>query len=107
MAKEKQEQEEGVRREGNGKIKKRLVLDAKESGVSGASTKAENVVLPRALDLILDVLEIMAKNPEVDHSDLLEFFIIDFRDAFWQIPIRPEERKFYLELRFVCRFMNL
>ena len=44
------------------KTKKRIVLDAKQSGVSAASSKLEHVVLPRATDVVWDMHDLLAES---------------------------------------------
>ena len=46
-------------------IKKRIILNLRTSGVSAASAKHERVILPRALDVIFDVLELLKAMPLV------------------------------------------
>ena len=40
-----------------------------------------------------DLLDLLSK--ELEPEDEVEFFVIDFKDAFWQVPLRPEERRFF------------
>ena len=54
------------------KIKKRLILDSKSSGISRVATKHERVVLPRMLDVALDTLHLMEQHEDV------EFMVLDF-----------------------------
>jgi len=70
-------------------IKKRLILDAKVSGVSGAASKLERIILPRLLDVAHNVLHLQAEGRTV------ELFILDFADAFWLLPLAPCERKWF------------
>ena len=69
-----------------------MIFDAKESGVSGASTNTERVLLPRALDVVHDALELL-RSPVAGRQ--LWFLVCDFSDAFWQVPIAAPERKFF------------
>jgi len=71
------------------KVKKRLILDSKKSGVSAAASKLERVILPRLLDAALDILHLLATGKEV------EVMVLDFSDAFWLLPLAPEERKWF------------
>ena len=82
--------------------KKRIVLDAKQSKISLSSRKVESVVLPRAMDLIWDILDLLLEAKALPEGFLenhnaaeIELFIMDFADAFWQIPLAPDERKFF------------
>ena len=49
-------------------------------------------VLPRATDLINDMLALLAKTEDPSQ---IEVFICDAKDAFWQIPLHRDERRFY------------
>ena len=49
-----------VVKERNGIIKKRLILDAKASGISDFASKKERVILPRILDVAQNVLKLQA-----------------------------------------------
>jgi len=71
------------------KVKKRLILDSKQSGVSQNASKLERVILPRILDAALDILAVQSAGDEV------EVMVLDFSDAFWLLPLAPEERKWF------------
>jgi len=81
----------------DGTIKRRVILNCKSSGVSKASTKSEKAVLPRVLDVVFDCLEACsnakpyASGPEWN----VDVIVADVEDAYWNIPILPEERKFF------------
>jgi len=82
-----------------GKLKKRVVIDAKRSGISSASRKFQRVLLPRATDVIVDILEMLWASWDGSAEDF-EFFILDFTDAFFHIPLhRSEQRYFVVSLR--------
>jgi hypothetical protein len=77
-------------------LKMRMVIDSKQSGVSRATRKQERTQLPRASDIVKDVMSLLA--PFASHlklDELLEFLIADFRDAFFIIPNHPKERRFF------------
>jgi hypothetical protein len=86
-----------VKKKRNGKVKSRLVVDTKESGVTAATRKFERSQLPRSLDVAYDVMDLMAAairlglNPEE-----IEFLIADFKDAFFIVPNRSDERKWFV-----------
>ena len=81
-------------KERNGVQKARMILDTKESGVGRLSGKYQRVILPRLFDAIIRLLFLMScMEGEATHAVLA--FVLDFTQAFWQIPIRPEERKYY------------
>ena len=77
-----------------GKTKKRLILDGTSSGVSKKATKGQRIILPKLLDVVYDILNLMATGKDV------ELFICDFADAFWLLPLSPDERMYFVaELR--------
>ena len=79
----------------NGVTKTRMILDTKVSQLKQCSSKAQRVLLPRLLDAIVQALENYSK---CSLSEGLEWFVLDFSEAFWQVPLEPSERKF-----FCCR----
>ena len=84
----------------NGKWKSRLVVDSKQSEVSGATRKFERTLLPRGLDVTHDTLDLMASTkynigPGADDA-AVEYLIADFKDAFFIMPNHPEERRFFV-----------
>ena len=64
----------------DGKVKKRLMLDAKASGTSVAGSKLERVILPRLLDTARNTVEMLSRRRQ---------------DAFWLLPLAPDERKWF------------
>ena len=74
----------------NGITKKRLILDAKASGISEIASKKERILLPRILDVAHNILNLQALGPEE-----VELFILDFADAFWLLPLAAEERRWF------------
>ena len=80
-----------ISKERGGKLKHRVVFDAKASGVSAASSNVESVQLPRLLDVIFDTLEVLNEHDASSAS----YFILDFEDAFWQIPMMHCEQRFF------------
>ena len=77
-----------------GKLKRRLVLDAKRSMVSAASRKFQRVYLPRITDVIVDVLELLWSSWSGSIEEF-EFFIADFADAFFHVPLAKAEQRFF------------
>ena len=85
LAKEKRDLEGRLLR-----IKRRLILDCKESRVNRAASLTQRLVLPRATDLIDDILAMLWWNDweaaQVGFSlvdELLaELVVLDFVDAF-------------------------
>ena len=76
----------------DGSIKRRLVMDSRRSGVTGASRKSYRSVLPRQTDLVADVLTLLNRKQAAQHVVML---VCDAEDAFWQIRLHPDERKYY------------
>jgi len=72
-----------------GKLKTRLILNSKESGVSEQASKRERVILPRLLDVVFDILALLSGGKSV------ELLVLDFADAFWLLPMAPQERRFF------------
>ena len=79
----------------NGISKTRMILDTKESWVKHATWKAQRVILPRLYDAVLRLLSLMAVFYNSGLAPAVEAFVLDFTDAFWQVPVRPEEHRFY------------
>eukprot|EP00971_Amphidinium_carterae_P218398 4334931-Amphidinium_carterae.1 len=69
---------------------RRLILYCKRSSVKGCTGKYERVLLPRASETAC--MELGAQHP---HADDIELMVLDFVDAFYQIPVRQEERQFF------------
>ena len=80
-------------KERNGVQSARLILDTKESGVGKLTGEYQRVILPRLFDAVLRLLFLMSCMTG-DACQMVESFVLDFTQAFWQIPIRPEERKY-------------
>ena len=81
----------------NNKKKTRIVVDTKESKVTKATRKYERSLLPRAIDVTYDVLDLMraAEKLGLSYKDI-DFLIADFKDAFFIIPNRSDERKWFV-----------
>ena len=76
----------------DGTVKRRIIMDSKRSLVTEASRKSYRAVLPRATDLVHDILDLMAT---ADSPEDLDILVLDAKDAFWQVPLHPKERRFY------------
>ena len=76
-----------------GKIKKRVILDTWESFLRWASEKGQRVLLPRLLDAIMQILELLAV-PDSSEDFGISASVLDFAEAFWQVPLHPSERNF-------------
>ena len=75
-----------------GRLKKRVVLDVKESRVTCITRRTHRVVLPRISDAIADALEMMS---HLEPGQEVEWLVLDFVDAFWNVPLRHSERRFF------------
>ena len=73
-------------------VKKRIILDTKVSGLKNCSAKHQRVLLPRLLDAIVQGLRLYSK---CSQHEQMEFFVLDFSEAFWQVPLAPSERRFF------------
>ena len=74
------------------KGKDRMILDTKASRIKQCSAKYQRVILPRLLDAIISALKLLAT---CKGHESLSFFVLDFTEAFWQIPLSPSERRFF------------
>ena len=72
--------------------KKRMILDTKESGLKHCAAKHQRVLLPRLLDAVTQALSLMST---LGPGMAMQWFVLDFGDAFWQIPLDPRERRFF------------
>ena len=81
-----------ITKEKDNKIKRRLILDCKESGVNRKASKGGRLTLPRATDAVDDALHLMklARNGQT-----IEWLVLDFTDWFFNIPLHPNERKHF------------
>ena len=75
-------------------VKQRIIIDLKRSGVSRSSFEFERVMLPWALDLVWDILDSLVDADTDEIEGEPTHIILDFMDAFFQVPIRPRERRF-------------
>ena len=70
-----------------------MILDTKESGVKRATTKTNRVSLPRLFEAILKCL--ILSTIVTTSSEEVGGFVLDYTEAFWQVPLRDEEQKYY------------
>ena len=72
------------------RTKRRLILDCLRSGVNAHAKQPNRIVLPRLCDAVNSILEAMraAKSETA-------LFVIDIADAFWQLPLAMQERRFF------------
>ena len=76
----------------NGVTKTRMILDTKVSNLKSCSKKSQRVLLPRLLDAVVQGLDNLSSCTDRESVD---WFVLDFSEAFWQIPLEPTERKFF------------
>ena len=84
----------------NGITKARMILDTKQSGVKRITSQAQRVLLPRLFDAILQGLLVLPRITSGSDSSV-SAFVLDFSDAFWQIPIAPSEQQFFCATGFI------
>jgi hypothetical protein len=77
-----------------GKVKKRMILDTSASDVKSSTRKGQRVILPRLLDAINQTLTLMALVFDMCNMGT-DLFVLDFTEAFWQMPLHSSERKFF------------
>ena len=81
-----------ITKEKEGRIKRRLILDCKESGVNQKAQKGGRLILPRISDAVEDAMQLMHCTTEGQQA---EWLILDFSDWFFNIPLHPSERKHF------------
>lgn len=72
--------------------KTRIILDAKQSQVTNATERRYASELPRITDAVHDLLSLMT---QLGPGEKIVQFVADIVDAFWLIPLHPEERRFF------------
>ena len=72
--------------------KVRTVLDLKASGITAATELKYRTELPKVTDAVADALDHIH---DVQGNEGVEFFVADVSEAFWPIPNKPEERRFF------------
>ena len=78
-----------------GKLKRRLILDVKQSRVKEGTRKVHRVPLPRATDVVCDIMDMLYKHP-LGTDEQLDLLVLDFVDAFWNVPLLAAERRFFV-----------
>ena len=73
-------------------IKKRIIMDAKQSLVKEAANRQFRAILPRVTDAINDVIAVLNSLQEDQQAEQV---VLDAKDAFWEVPLHPDERRFY------------
>ena len=74
--------------------KVRIILDCKQSGLTSATVKTHKSCLPRISHAVRAILGMMDEQGLPEGVEI-SLFIADISDAFWLIPLHPEERRFF------------
>eukprot|EP00435_Cladocopium_sp_Y103_P033053 s1409_g8.t1 len=72
--------------------KTRIILDCKASQVSLSADRTHKSVLPRVSDAVQSTLAMQA---DLRPGEVIEFLVADIVDAFWLVPLKREERRFF------------
>ncbi len=68
-----------------------MVWDLRRSGVNPKIKPGERIVLPKLRHVVDDALDLLSK---CERNEDVILFGIDIADAFHQVPLRPDEKKF-------------
>ena len=79
----------------HGEIKRRIILDVKRSRVKECTRKVHRVPLPKVTDVAYDILDSLAKQ-DFEPGEGIELLVLDFEDAFWNIPLAAGEHRFFV-----------
>lgn len=81
----------------NGVANARVIFDTKQSGVKTITSQAQRVTLPRLFDAILQILRLLTFVASGINGawEMVEAFVLDFSDAYWEIPIHKAEQQFF------------
>eukprot|EP00971_Amphidinium_carterae_P333785 6468714-Amphidinium_carterae.1 len=74
--------------------KRRLIMDCRRSGVNTKAQQNQRIVLPNCRDLVRDGVALARNAKEESAPGELEGLVIDVKDAFYQVPLAPCERKY-------------
>ena len=72
--------------------KNRIILDCKQSQVSVAATRTHKSILPRVSDAVHSALAMLA---DLRQDEEVTMLITDVVDAFWLVPLRKVEQRFF------------
>eukprot|EP00971_Amphidinium_carterae_P337129 6473810-Amphidinium_carterae.1 len=75
-------------------IKHRMILDMRRSGANALAAQNQRILLPFPRDVVLDAISIHAAATRDGEAGGIEALILDIKDAFYQIPIHPSERRY-------------
>ena len=82
------------------RIKRRLILDCKVSDTNAGTVQSERIIFPLVTDVVDDSLFLLSQCANL--SEQVELIVLDFKDAFWQLPLLKCERKY-----FVAKFKDI
>ena len=71
-----------------------LLLGTTVERLSKVPLSPAQLLLPRLLDAIMQVLELLSV-PDSSEDYGVSAMVLDFAEAFWQAPLHPKERKFF------------
>ena len=77
-----------------GRVKRRLILDCKESTVNEHAWKGGRLLLPRAADVLDDTLGLL-RQVEGTSAQVEWLLVLDYSDWFFQVPLHPKERRHF------------
>ena len=72
--------------------KTRIILDAKQSRVTKATERRYKSELPRIVDAVHDILELMST---LKPGEVIMQMVADVVDAFWLVPLHQSEMKYF------------
>ncbi|CAK0806401.1 unnamed protein product [Prorocentrum cordatum] len=79
----------------NGKVKRRLILDCKQSGVNATGRQKQKIVLPRLSDVIDDAIYLL-RECQHEPQKVVEWLVLDFTDWFYNIPLKHVQRRHFV-----------
>ena len=74
------------------KVKRRLILDCRVSGVNSKTVQYERIILPLVTDVVFDTLEMLKCS---GGAVAPRFLVLDFSDAFFSVPLARAEQKYF------------
>eukprot|EP00439_Symbiodinium_sp_Y106_P060007 s2027_g8.t2 len=79
----------------DGSVKRRLILDCRESKANQLAAKGGRILLPRPTDVIDDALFLLHCHPAEPEVGL-EALVLDFRDWFYAVPLHRDDMKYFV-----------
>ena len=81
----------------DGSLKHRMIWDLLRSNINASATQSERIILPRLIDLVNDTVDLMTAAGE---GEEVWIFIMDVKNAFHLLPLRPDERRYFCTSAF-------